>query len=679
MKLTYLMESTLITIPAILCTLLLWRLICNLRSSLPWRVNCWFCNSNIWAKYIDRNCWTCPKCDQYNGFTKDGDYNKAICTTTEQVSKSPKLFHRTPPKNGLCKMCNINQQLKVTQLANFVPMNEKKYDEEINSYRMQLEKAYKLCSPCKKTLQKKLHKEKESLLGSRLLETRASDKRDQRIKKQSEIMKNIINTTSRLIAIILLVLVATECHENALKHKNLSHTIHYVKEIIWSLVERVFSIIKMKMLLTFPSLADQHIDIYNIDLFTSFIGPNDLMQKALGGFVCFIQIIGHFWNINKAQYCIVIDLFWSVFVLTSLVQDYVTADPLIMSLLKLFSTLAVLHVYRHLNDRTAKYVTRKNNTPKTLKNFASVTPKKLIDEEDNISLDTDDDVSLSKFGLHNFTDSSNETASLINHSLINGRSFTPRNESLWGKPKLNSTFSINSVTSSPKSLSESVFIKPSFNNYQKIDDSDSDLDESISSLCISSPKKRSSKINPVFALRKFTASPNFVVPTPLNRSRPVISPSKLGHSTSWVAGGYWGNDGERPMIFNVNGSRSSSQSSGFESQASSLNQRNVFSQPSSREESDCGEPDKHLLFDRFQNCNMNNYNQNTQVFAPISSPVFPQMQYNSHVQLPQPRLAQQTFVSQNVYAHQQFAPNSLFKAPGGSRLIKLPQDNFMSR
>lgn len=32
-------------------------------------------------------------------------------------------------------MCNINQQLKVTQLANFVPMNENKYDEEIESYR----------------------------------------------------------------------------------------------------------------------------------------------------------------------------------------------------------------------------------------------------------------------------------------------------------------------------------------------------------------------------------------------------------------------------------------------------------------------------------------------------------------------------------------------------------------
>ncbi|XP_034840181.1 uncharacterized protein [Maniola hyperantus] len=678
MKLSQFMESTLLTIPAILCTLLVWKLISSLRSSLPWRVNCWFCNSNIWVKYIDRNCWTCPKCDQYNGFTKDGDYNKALCTNIQQVSKSPKLFQRSPLKNGLCRMCNINQQLKVTQLANFVPMNEKKYDEEIDSYRTLLEKAYSLCSPCKKVLQKKLHKEKEMLLVSKLLEKRALNRSDQKIQKQNELIKNIINSTSRLLAIIVLVLVIVEFHRNALKHKNLSNTIYNVEEIIWSLVERVFSIVKMKTFLTFPSLEYQHIDMNYIDIeiFTCFIGLDHLMQKALGSVVCFIQIIGHIWNINKAQYCILIELFWSVFVLTAIAQDYVTADPLIMSLIKLFCTLAVLLVYRHLNNKTIVVrFTRKNITPKKLENFASGAPKKLNDEEDNISLDTDDDVSLSKFGLHNLTDSSNETASLVNHSLVNGRSFTPRND-LWSKPKLNSTFTVNSVTTGPKS--ESVFVKPSFNKYQKIDDSDSELDESISSLCISSPKKKSSKRNPVFALRKFTASPNFVVPTPLSRSRPVISPSKLGHSTSWVAGGYWGTEGERQTIFNVNGSRSSSQSSGFESQGSS-NQRNIFSQPPSREESVCGEPDKHTVFDRFQNCNMNNYNQNPSLFAPVSSPVYPQMQYNSHVQIPQPRLAQHTFVSQNVFAHQQFAPHSMFKAPGGSRLIKLPQDHFVSR
>ncbi|CAG9585118.1 unnamed protein product [Danaus chrysippus] len=573
-------------------------------------------------------------------------------------------------------MCNINQQLKVTQLSNFVPMNENKYDEEVECYRLKLEKAYKLCSPCKKVLQIKLHKEKETLLGSKLLEMRTPEKKLQKSARRNEFCKNVINNASKLIAGVLIVLVMIECYENALKHKSLSYTLNYIKEMLNNILQRIVSIVRMKTFLTFPSLEKHFTDIDNIDIFTNFdSGLNDLTQKALGGFVCFIQIVGHFWNINKSNYSVVIDLLWSLFVITSIVNGRVDVDPLIMSLLKLSSTLAVLLIYMNMKEKTFRNVTRKINTPKSGTKLLRGT-KSINDEEDNISLDTDDDVSLSKFGLHNFTDSSNDTLSPLS-GLISGRSFTPRSDSLWSKPNINTAYTVNSaLTNSPKSISESVFMKPSFNKYQKIkDESDSDLDESINSLCISSPKKKSRKINPVFALRKFTASPNFIIPTAQNHSRPLISPSKLGHSTSWVAGGYWGNDGQ---IFNVNGSRSSSQSSGFESQSSSMNQRNVFSPPS-REDSVCGE-DRTLLMDRFTNNTntMNCFNYPNPSFTPITTPVFPQMQYNSHVQIPQPRFAQQTFVSPNVFA-QQLSPNSTFKAPSGSRLIKLPTDNFTAR
>ncbi|CAH2073306.1 unnamed protein product, partial [Iphiclides podalirius] len=567
MKFHYKMESVLITITAILCTILLLKLLHNLRSALPWRVNCWFCNCNSWVKFPVRNCWICPKCEQYNGFTKDGDYNRVLNIATEQTNKSPKVFQNNSPKNGLCKMCNINQQLKVTQLANFVPMNDKMFDEEIESYRLQLEKAYKLCSPCKKILQSKLHKEKETFLGSKLLQTRTPEKKQQKHQeKQSQIIKNLVN----------------------------------------------------------------------------------------------------------------------VFAVTSIAHKSVPLDPILMTSVKLSSVLGLMLVYRKMKSKTVRMALRIQTTPKKVKNLANGRINSLIDEEDSLSLDTDDDVSLSKFGLHNFTDSSNETLSPLNKSLSNGRSFTPRTESVWGKPKLNSTFCVNPVmTKSPNSVSDSVFIKPSFNKYQNLakSDSDSELDESISSLCIG-PKKGNAKSNPVFGLRKFNPTPCFAVPTPLNGCRPLISPSKLGHSTSWVAGGYWGSEGER-QIFNINGSRSSSQSSGFESQTSSVNQRNPFSQPPSREDSVCGEPDRTTaLFDRFHNYNPSNCSsQHASSFAPISSPVFPQMQYNRHVQIPRPRLAQQTFVSQNVFAQQQpFPPNGLFKTPGGSGLIKLPQDNiFASR
>ncbi|CAH0406297.1 unnamed protein product [Chilo suppressalis] len=683
LKFTLEMELVLITITTVLCSILFIKLLYKLQYILIWRVNCWFCNQNFWLKYVNRNSWTCPKCEQYNGFTKDGDYNKTLVNTSDQSIKSPKVFQKSPPRNGLCKMCNINQQLKVVQLANFVPMNENKFDEEVESYKSQLEKAYKLCSPCRKVLQMKLHREKETLLGKKLLENRTPDKKQRKQEKKSQVLKAIINNTSMFIAGVLVLFVSMECYVVIMNHKNVPCYISNVKQIALGIIDRIVSIIKMKMILTFPSI-EKYLHYFNelhlmgkvseLHSLADAEGYFTLTQKALGGFVCLIQIIGHIWNINKLKYTIVIDLLWSVFVITSILHHPQSLDPLYVSLIKLTSTLSVLFVYMKMKN--SNRVPKKVMTSMRMKNFNNGTLTSLIDEEDNLSLDTDDDVSLSKFGLHNFTDSSHETISPQN--LQNGRSFTPRSDSLWSKPKLNSTFCVNSVTcNSPSSISDNVFIKPSFNKYQKLtkDDSDSDLDESISTLCIGSPKKNKHG-NPMFSLRKFNATPCFVAPTPLNRTRPLISPSKLGHSTSWVAGGYWGSEGERPM-FNIDGSRSSSQSSGFESQASSLNQRNIFSQPPSREESVCGEP---MAVDNLR-CNnptsFSNY-QTPLNFSRVSSPVFPQMQYNSHVHIPQPRLAQHNMnmVSTKIFPQQQiYVPNNTFKTPGGSGLIKLPQVN----
>ncbi|KAL0894221.1 hypothetical protein ABMA27_014234 [Loxostege sticticalis] len=684
LKHIYKMESVLISITTILCSILVIKLLFRLRSTLPWRVNCWFCNNNFWMKFANRNCWTCPKCDQYNGFTKDGDYNKPVIPA-EQALLTPKVFQKSPPKNGLCQMCNINQQLKVTQLANFVPMNEKKFEEEIESYKVQLEKAYKLCSPCKRVLQMKLHKEKETLLGAKLLESRTPDKSSKKTVKRSQMLKSIINNTSMLIAGVLVLIVSVECYKNVLKSNCLSSTIINSKDTVLELLERIIVILKMKVMLTFPTLENYLRNINSIPLTEMmpeiFIGKEietvfTMTQKMLGGFVCLIQIVGHVWNINKLKYTIIIDLLWSVFVIATIAHAPADIDPLLISLIKLTSALAVLFVYRNMKTKANKSRASKTLvTPKKMKNLVNGNTSSIVDDEDTISLDTDDDVSLNKFGLHNLSESSNDTVNPLNNSLINGRSFTPRTDSLWSKPKLNSTFCVNSVISkSPSSVSDNVFIKPSFNKYQKLakDDSDSELDESISSLCIGSPKKAKSN-NSIFSLRKFTATPCFVAPNPISQSRPLISPSKLGISASWVAGGYWGSEGER-TVFNVDGSRSSSQSSGFESQASSMTQRNVFSQPPSREESVCGEP---MVVDNFRSCNsttsFSSY-QTPQNFSRISSPVFPQMQYNGHVHIPQPRFAQQN--APNAFAPQQsYVRNDRFKAPGGLGLIKLPQVN----
>ncbi|XP_053625570.1 uncharacterized protein LOC128683700 [Plodia interpunctella] len=648
MGIVHVMELVLIIILAVLSCILVFKLLYKLRSTLPWRVNCWFCNGNFWVKFLARNSWTCPKCDQYNGFTKEGDYNKPIITNNDQ-NLSPRVFQKSPPRNGLCKMCNINQQLKVAQLASFVPMREKNYDEEIDIYRTQLEKAYKLCSPCKRVLQLKLHKEKETLLATKQLEKRSSDKNGKHKEKQNSILKSFINNTSTFIATILIIIVATELYKNVQSHKNIPSSIANIKQITKGLFERIVSIVKMKALMTFPQLENYLIDVNvlfdkmpEMNLSSKDLNSFTLLtQQALGGIVCFVQIIGHVWNVYKLKYSIAIDLLWSVFVISAMAH-HAAIDPLLLSLMKLFTTSIVLLIYRSMKNKPVK-MSRMYTTPKRMKNLINGSKTSSIDDDDNLSFDTDDDVSLSKFGLRNFSDSSADTISPLGASLNNGRTFTPRGDSLWTKPKHNSTFCINSVISkSPSSVSETVFAKPSFNKYQKFnkDDSDSDLDESISSLCISSPKK-GMRMNPIFSLRKFTPTPSFVAGEAARR--PLISPSKLGHGTSWVAGGYWGADA--PAL-SAGGSRSSSQSSGFESQASSVTQRNVFSQPPSRAGSACGEP---MLVDP----------------QPFAAPVFPQMQYDGHVHIPQPRFP----------PHPRYVQNPMFKTPGGSGLIKLPRAN----
>ncbi|XP_014370834.2 uncharacterized protein LOC106720630 isoform X1 [Papilio machaon] len=685
MKFHYKMESVLIGITALFCTILFLKLLHNLRSAFPWRVNCWFCNINTWVKFPARNSWFCPKCEQYNGFTKDGDYNRVLNLPVEEACKTPNMFKKSPPKNGLCKMCNINQQLKVTQLANFVPMNEKNFDDEIESYKLQLEKAYKLCSPCKRVLQHKLNKEKETFLGSKLLETRTPEKKlEKKQQNNNQILSNLINGSSELLAVILFVLVAIDVIDNIKKHKSLLTTMHYIKNIIFTLFERVFNIIKMKAFMTFPILENSLYDmdqVESIDMLQYFKIEsiyyfNDLTQKILSCFVCFIQIVGVILKTSKANYSMMIDLLWLVFTITSISHKSIKLDPIYKSCFNLLIISGLILLYRKMKSTNNKTSLKLKMSPQKVKKPTMGTLNCFLND-DSMSLDTDDDVSLSKFGLNNLADSSNESITL-NNSVNNGRSFSPRTESVWSKTKLNSTFCVNPVLNkSMSSVTDNVFIKPSFNKYHNPVKSDSDveLDESISSLSIG-PKNGNTKSNPVFGLRKLNATP-FVAPTPIARSRPLISPSKLGYSTSWVAGGYWGNEGQ---IFNINGSRSSSQSSGFESQTSSMNQRNLFSQPPSREESICGELDRQPIhLDRLQNCNTN-YFQNSSSFTPICGPVFPQMQYNSHVQIPQPRMSQQT-MSQNVFARRAGCPtNDMFKVPGGSGLIRLPQENsFASR
>ena len=58
---------------------------------IPIRVKCWFCPHKQTVKFSQRNSWDCQSCSQYNGFNKDGDYNKEINGQHSEIPVHPKV------------------------------------------------------------------------------------------------------------------------------------------------------------------------------------------------------------------------------------------------------------------------------------------------------------------------------------------------------------------------------------------------------------------------------------------------------------------------------------------------------------------------------------------------------------------------------------------------------------
>ena len=137
------------------------------------KVNCWFCNTDTTVKFSDRNSWTCKNCDQYNGFDKNGDYNKEISAMYDHdlnkkefsaaKGKSNKIFSNT---SQLCDICSRNQLLKVKQISKFEPMVESNFNEEFESFVKKLdEDLYALCKSCKKNVSKHVKTQDTILKG----------------------------------------------------------------------------------------------------------------------------------------------------------------------------------------------------------------------------------------------------------------------------------------------------------------------------------------------------------------------------------------------------------------------------------------------------------------------------------------------------------------------------------
>ncbi|KHJ92991.1 hypothetical protein OESDEN_07104 [Oesophagostomum dentatum] len=152
----------------------------TLRKRIPAKVNCWFCQHDQRVPYEQRNSFICEKCEQYNGFDASGGYNRKVpgqyCVVASKLENSC-FRYCTPSKsaftrpdvipqegfgtNGLCDQCNRQQEIIMKKIADFEPLNEDRWNEELEDYRYKLNKIYPLCTKCTFYAQNKLQEEKK--------------------------------------------------------------------------------------------------------------------------------------------------------------------------------------------------------------------------------------------------------------------------------------------------------------------------------------------------------------------------------------------------------------------------------------------------------------------------------------------------------------------------------------
>jgi hypothetical protein len=133
-----------------------------LRPKFKTIVNCWFCQTNQWVPWLNRNSFTCKKCDQYNGFDENGDYNKFIAPqrieslNMNKPTAKKSMFTTFPSANGLCDDCNQRQAIIIERLNKFEAVDERKYFEEYETVKLKLNQRYPLCDRCQEFTAQKL-------------------------------------------------------------------------------------------------------------------------------------------------------------------------------------------------------------------------------------------------------------------------------------------------------------------------------------------------------------------------------------------------------------------------------------------------------------------------------------------------------------------------------------------
>jgi len=122
------------------------------RPYFRYRETCHFCGQDCAVTYDQLNDFICPHCDQYNGWDGEGNYRRHLPPgSSSSFVANQQNSSGKPPENGLCRNCNLNQELKIAQLS-----NSQSDGRELEEYAAHLERAYRLCAACEVFVANKL-------------------------------------------------------------------------------------------------------------------------------------------------------------------------------------------------------------------------------------------------------------------------------------------------------------------------------------------------------------------------------------------------------------------------------------------------------------------------------------------------------------------------------------------
>jgi len=135
-------------------------------------VNCWFCGEVSSIRASETNSWTCPECDQFNGFTSEGDIDERAERQklgTNRFQERGSVFCtpvKAPMQFGapqLCSRCSDLPEIKARRLREFVPTSEAFEDEEIAAFERQLERTCRPCIMCQMKIDQYLKSQQAGL------------------------------------------------------------------------------------------------------------------------------------------------------------------------------------------------------------------------------------------------------------------------------------------------------------------------------------------------------------------------------------------------------------------------------------------------------------------------------------------------------------------------------------